>query len=67
MYKRNLISFGSRIWQQFSQSPRGAGEYIKGDPPMNGKENFRKIFFVTVTEIFKIPGVYIFDAKKYLN
>lgn len=33
MYSINLMSRGSRIGQQFWQSPRGAGEYIRGDPP----------------------------------
>lgn len=35
VYNKNFISFGSRIWQQFSQLPRGAGEYINGEPPAN--------------------------------
>ena len=35
VYNKNLTSLASRITQQFSQSPRGAGEYIIGDPPAN--------------------------------
>lgn len=35
------MSLGSRIGQQLSQSPRGAGEYICGDPPENRQTFFK--------------------------
>lgn len=38
----NLMSRGSRIGQQFWQSPRGAGEYIRGDPPKKKKKTQNK-------------------------
>lgn len=35
VYSINFISRGSRIGQQLWQSPRGAGEYMTGEPPIN--------------------------------
>lgn len=46
VYSKNLMSFASRISQQFSQSPLGAGLYKTGFPPKKESFDLVRSFFL---------------------